>query len=95
MLEIELVSETTAEELQAAEGDKPVLTKGVTVAYTKPASSPVGFLAYRIRLFQRLAIIMHVNCKTLWHSSNVDKLVASSDLKIFTKCLLWGQATNL
>ncbi|XP_025106823.1 ubiquitin-like modifier-activating enzyme 5 [Pomacea canaliculata] len=40
--EIELVSETTAEELQAAEGDKPVLTKGVTVAYTKPASSPDG-----------------------------------------------------
>ena len=35
--EIEVVSETTEEELQAAEGDKPQLTEGVTVAYTKPA----------------------------------------------------------
>lgn len=34
--EIEVVSETTEEELQAAEGDKPQLTEGVTVAYTKP-----------------------------------------------------------
>lgn len=30
------MSETTEEELQAAEGDKPQLTEGVTVAYTKP-----------------------------------------------------------
>lgn len=35
--EIEVVSETTEEEMQAAEGDKPQLTEGVTVAYTKPA----------------------------------------------------------
>lgn len=35
--EIEVVSETTEEEMQAAEGDKPQLTQGVTVAYTKPA----------------------------------------------------------
>nr|KAG5709467.1 hypothetical protein BaRGS_023149 [Batillaria attramentaria] len=39
---ISLVSETTAEELQAAEGDKPVLTQGVTVAYTKPAPKQEG-----------------------------------------------------
>ena len=42
---IEVVSETTAEELAAAEGDQPELTKGVRVAYTTPApkevSSPV------------------------------------------------------
>ena len=37
IIEIEVVSETTEEELQAAEGDKPQLTEGVTVAYTKPA----------------------------------------------------------
>lgn len=37
--EIEVVSETTEEEMQAAEGDKPQLTEGVTVAYTKPAKS--------------------------------------------------------
>ncbi|XP_062602607.1 ubiquitin-like modifier-activating enzyme 5 [Saccostrea cucullata] len=34
---IELVSETTDEELKQAQGDMPTLTKGVTVAYTKPA----------------------------------------------------------
>lgn len=39
---ISLVSETTAEELQAAEGDKPILTQGVTVAYTKPAPTKGG-----------------------------------------------------
>lgn len=39
---ISLVSETTAEELQAAEGDKPILTQGVTVAYTKPAPTKDG-----------------------------------------------------
>ncbi|XP_041374655.1 ubiquitin-like modifier-activating enzyme 5 [Gigantopelta aegis] len=33
---IELVSETTTEELKEAEGDKPVLTEGVHLAYTKP-----------------------------------------------------------
>ncbi|XP_013399773.1 ubiquitin-like modifier-activating enzyme 5 [Lingula anatina] len=33
---IELVSETTEEELNAAEGEKPSLVSGVTVAYTKP-----------------------------------------------------------
>ncbi|XP_055870248.1 ubiquitin-like modifier-activating enzyme 5 [Biomphalaria glabrata] len=33
---IEIVSETTAEEAQAAQGDVPSLTHGVTVAYTKP-----------------------------------------------------------
>ncbi|XP_064598161.1 ubiquitin-like modifier-activating enzyme 5 [Liolophura sinensis] len=37
--EIQLVSETTEEELKAAEGDKPELTEGVRVAYTKPADS--------------------------------------------------------
>lgn len=36
LTEIELVSETTAEEAMAAEGAKPDLTQGVTVAYTKP-----------------------------------------------------------
>lgn len=36
---IELVCETTAEELAAAEGSKPMLVAGVTVAYTKPALS--------------------------------------------------------
>ncbi|KAK3789924.1 hypothetical protein RRG08_004036 [Elysia crispata] len=35
---IELVSETTEDEAKAAEGDKPQLTEGVTVAYTKPAA---------------------------------------------------------
>ena len=34
---IELVSETTEEELKANEGQLPELTTGVTVAYTKPA----------------------------------------------------------
>ena len=33
IIEIEVVSETTEEEMQAAEGDK----QGVTVAYTKPS----------------------------------------------------------
>ncbi|KAH9498774.1 Ubiquitin-like modifier-activating enzyme 5 [Bulinus truncatus] len=33
---IEILTETTDEEARAAEGDKPVLTEGVTVAYTKP-----------------------------------------------------------
>ncbi|KAL5006004.1 hypothetical protein ScPMuIL_017162 [Solemya velum] len=33
---IELMSETTEDELKAAEGEVPVLTEGVTVAYTKP-----------------------------------------------------------
>lgn len=37
--EIEIVSETTEEELKQAEGEKPQLTEGVTVAYTKPAKS--------------------------------------------------------
>lgn len=37
--EIEVVSEITEEELKAAEGDKPVLTAGITVAYTKPAKT--------------------------------------------------------
>lgn len=37
--EIEVVSETTEEELKAAEGDRPKLTEGVTVAYTKPAKT--------------------------------------------------------
>lgn len=36
---IELVSETTEEELQQAQGDVPTLTQGVTVAYTKPAAT--------------------------------------------------------
>ena len=36
-IEIELVSETTEDEAKAAEGDRPELTEGVTVAYTKPA----------------------------------------------------------
>ena len=36
IIEIEVVSETTEEELQAAEGDKPQLTEGGTVAYTRP-----------------------------------------------------------
>ncbi|XP_052674974.1 ubiquitin-like modifier-activating enzyme 5 [Crassostrea angulata] len=36
---IELVSETTEEELQQAQGDVPTLTEGVTVAYTKPAAT--------------------------------------------------------
>lgn len=36
---IELVSETTEEELQQAQGDMPTLTQGVTVAYTKPAAT--------------------------------------------------------
>ncbi|CAL1532041.1 unnamed protein product [Lymnaea stagnalis] len=35
---IEIVSETTDEEARAAEGDKPELTEGVTVAYTKPSA---------------------------------------------------------
>ncbi|BFZ21745.1 hypothetical protein BsWGS_24784 [Bradybaena similaris] len=35
---IEIVSETTEEESKAAEGERPVLTEGVTVAYTKPAT---------------------------------------------------------
>lgn len=39
---ISLVSETSAEELRAAEGDKPMLTQGVTVAYTKPAPTQDG-----------------------------------------------------
>lgn len=34
---ISVVSETTEEELRLAEGEKPELTQGVTVAYTKPA----------------------------------------------------------
>lgn len=34
---ISVVSETTEEELRLAEGEKPQLTQGVTVAYTKPA----------------------------------------------------------
>lgn len=38
---IELVSETTEEELQQAQGDVPTLTQGVTVAYTKPAATKV------------------------------------------------------
>ena len=38
---IELVSETTEEELKQAQGDMPVLTQGVTVAYTKPAPKQV------------------------------------------------------
>lgn len=38
---IELVSETTEEELQQAQGDMPTLTQGVTVAYTKPAATKV------------------------------------------------------
>ena len=33
---IEVVSETTEEESAAAEGQKPELTQGVTVAYTTP-----------------------------------------------------------
>ncbi|XP_012938779.1 ubiquitin-like modifier-activating enzyme 5 [Aplysia californica] len=36
---IEVVSETTEEEAEAAEGEKPELTQGVTVAYTKPAAA--------------------------------------------------------
>ncbi|CAG5130394.1 unnamed protein product, partial [Candidula unifasciata] len=35
---IEIVSETTEEESRAAEGERPVLTEGVTVAYTKPVA---------------------------------------------------------
>ena len=38
---IELVSETTEEEQRAAEGDIPELTKGVSVAYTKPVQNKV------------------------------------------------------
>lgn len=34
---ISVVSETTEEELRLAEGERPELTQGVTVAYTKPA----------------------------------------------------------
>ena len=36
-----IVSETTEEELRLAEGEKPELTQGVTVAYTKPAPTQV------------------------------------------------------
>ncbi|KAK3083251.1 hypothetical protein FSP39_017694 [Pinctada imbricata] len=36
---IELVSETTQEELESSEGAKPDLVEGVTVAYTKPAAA--------------------------------------------------------
>ncbi|XP_046581284.1 ubiquitin-like modifier-activating enzyme 5 [Haliotis rubra] len=39
---IELVSETTEAELLDAEGTVPELTKGVTVAYTKPAQNEVS-----------------------------------------------------
>ncbi|KAK7111819.1 ubiquitin-like modifier-activating enzyme 5 [Littorina saxatilis] len=39
---IEIVSETTADELAAAEGDQPELTKGVRVAYTTPAPTQGG-----------------------------------------------------
>lgn len=35
---IEIVAETTEEEALAAEGKKPELTEGVTVAYTKPVT---------------------------------------------------------
>ena len=38
-----IVSETTEEELRLAEGEKPELTQGVTVAYTKPAPTQVGY----------------------------------------------------
>ena len=38
-----IVSETTEEELRLAEGERPELTQGVTVAYTKPAPTPVGY----------------------------------------------------
>ena len=38
---IELVSETTEEELQTAEGNKPDLVAGVQVAYTVPAPKEV------------------------------------------------------
>ncbi|XP_059158823.1 ubiquitin-like modifier-activating enzyme 5 [Physella acuta] len=38
---IEIVAETTEEEALAAEGKKPELTEGVTVAYTKPATQEV------------------------------------------------------
>lgn len=37
--EIELVSETTDEELKAAEGDVPVLSEGIKLAYTVPGST--------------------------------------------------------
>ena len=47
-LEIELVSETTEDEAKAAEGDKPQLTEGVTVAYTKPAAQVNIFVARKI-----------------------------------------------
>lgn len=39
---IEVVSETTAEELAAAEGDRPQLTEGLRVAYTAPAPKADG-----------------------------------------------------
>lgn len=39
---IELVSEVTDAELQAASGDVPDLPEGITVAYTIPAENPVG-----------------------------------------------------
>lgn len=46
---IELVSETTEEELQQAQGDMPTLTQGVTVAYTKPAATKVHLKRERER----------------------------------------------
>ena len=42
------MSETTEEESQAAEGDKPSLVEGVTVAYTKPAPAAVSAQVRRI-----------------------------------------------
>ena len=38
---IELVSETSEEELKSAEGCKPTLAEGIDVAYTVPAETPV------------------------------------------------------
>ena len=38
---IELVSETSEEELKSAEGSKPTLAEGIDVAYTVPAETPV------------------------------------------------------
>jgi len=43
--EIELVSETTLEELQASEGDQPELTEGLKVAYTVPVVNKVSLLS--------------------------------------------------
>ena len=83
---IEVVSETTAEELAAAEGDQPELTKGVRVAYTTPAPKEVSSPVLS-------ALAEYAQFVSMHHSSEGGNILAREVMSLMGACL--GKTASL